>query len=110
MKKAISVLLCMATVFTCVACGSKDTKETRKKKKTKRTTETEESLDPSLTTDTSESETEETLTKKILAVRSAFGDSQIILECQMPLKTPTRRVACAMLNLRRRMPQSGDFS
>ncbi|MBR3031988.1 MAG: hypothetical protein IKH92_03100 [Clostridiales bacterium] len=62
MKKAISVLLCMATVFTCVACGSKDTKETRKKKKTKRTTETEESLDPSLTTDTSESETEETTT------------------------------------------------
>ena len=57
-----------------------------------------------------ESETEETLTKKILAVRSAFGDSEIILECQMPLKTPTRRVACAMLNLRRRMPQSGDFS
>ncbi|MCR5162904.1 MAG: hypothetical protein K6C40_02690 [Thermoguttaceae bacterium] len=57
-----------------------------------------------------ENETEKTLSEKILAMRSAFSEAKIIMECQMPLKTPTRRVACAMLNLRRRMPQPGDFS
>ena len=57
-----------------------------------------------------ENETEKTLAEKILAMRSAFSEAKIIMECQMPLKTPTRRVACAMLNLRRRMPQPGDFS
>lgn len=57
-----------------------------------------------------ENETEETITKKILALRASFGDSKIIVECQMPPKLAPRYTACAMLNIRRRMPQSGDFS
>ncbi|MCR5274947.1 MAG: hypothetical protein K6E26_06255 [Clostridiales bacterium] len=61
MKKIIAVLLCMATVCTCVACGSsKETERTKKTKKTKDTTETEETDAP---TDTTESDTSESSTE-----------------------------------------------
>ena len=60
MKKIIAVLLCMATVCACVACGgSKETERTKKTKKTKDTTETEETDVP---TDTSESDSSESAT------------------------------------------------
>lgn len=56
-----------------------------------------------------EQETEETLSQKILALRSAFGETELIAECQMPPKAGMRKVATAMLNWRRRMPQPEEF-
>ena len=54
-------------------------------------------------------ETEESLTSKILAWRSAVAENEIIAECQVPAQVGMRKIACAMLNWRRRMPQADNF-
>ncbi len=56
-----------------------------------------------------EQETEETLSEKILALRTAFGETDLIAECQVSPKAEMRKVAATMLNWRRRMPQPEEF-
>jgi len=56
-----------------------------------------------------ENESETSLMEKIMAMRTAFNEAEIIVECQMPAKAPVRQVACAMLNVRRRMPFPENF-
>lgn len=55
-----------------------------------------------------ENNTEEEISAKILAWRTAFSEQKIIAECQISPQVTMRNIACAMLNWRRRMPQP-DF-
>lgn len=54
-------------------------------------------------------ETEETIASKILAWRTAIAENEVIAECQVSTQVGMRKVACAMLNWRRRMPQADNF-
>ncbi len=54
-------------------------------------------------------ETEESIASKILAWRTAIAENEVIAECQVPAQVGMRKIACAVLNWRRRMPQADNF-
>lgn len=64
---------------------------------------------PILKPDFIENQTEAGLASQIMAWRGAFAESEVIAECQMPAQVSMRKIASAMLNWRRRMPQPDNF-
>ncbi len=65
---------------------------------------------PILKPDFLEENTEENISKRILEMRTIFENKTGVLgECQMSETVPLRKIADAMLNWRRRMPQTEEY-